>query len=143
VTGEYAGKDAELTKARGDMPTVYLFVNAEQWSRPMARYLKTLDQELDKGIAGADGAAAVAIWLTGDVNKYKEYLPKAQQSMQFQKTSLTVFDGEASGPAGWNVDIAAHLTVVVTRGGKETARFSYRSTNESDVPEAVKALAGK
>ena len=40
-------------------------------------------------------------------------------------------------------DIAATLTTVIVQGGKETGRFSYNSVNETDVPEAVKALQKK
>ena len=143
VTGEFAGKEVDVLAERKEKPTVYLFVSAENWTRPIARYIKALDGQLDKGIDGATGAEAVAIWLTADVAKSKEYLPLAQRSMQLSKTALAVFDGQPQGPDGWNVDIASHLTAVVVRDGKETARFKYQSTNDTDVPEVVEALGKK
>lgn len=143
VTGEHAGKEVDYTAERKTETTVILFVNAEQWSRPTARYLKTLDTQINKGIPGAEKAVVIAVWLTSEPAKIKEYLPKAQQSLDFSKTALTVFEGQVAGPDGWNADIAAQLTVVVVRDGEEKARFSYKSTNESDVPEVVKALEKK
>lgn len=143
VTGEHAGKEIEYTAERKAEKTVVIFVNAEQWARPVARYLKVLDTKLNDGIAGAEKAAVVAVWLTGEPEKIKEYLPKAQQSLNFSKTALTVFEGQVAGPDGWNADIAAQLTVVVIEDGKEQQRFSYKSTNEADVPELIKSLEKK
>jgi len=143
VTGEHAGKEVDYAAERKAGTTVVLFVNAEQWARPVARYLKTLDTQINKGIPGEEKAVVVAVWLTSDPAKIKEYLPKAQQSLDFSKTALTVFDGQVAGPDGWNADIAAQLTVVVVRDGEEKARFSYKSTNEADVPEVVQALGKK
>lgn len=143
VTGAHAGKELDVAAERKAGTTVVLFVNAEQWSRPVARYMKALDSELAKGVTGAEKAEAVAVWLTEDATQSKEYLPKAQMSLSLSKTDLVVFEGPKSGPEGWNVDIAAQLTTVILRDGKEVARFDYRSTNEQDVPEVVKALGKK
>jgi len=140
IAGELAGKDVDLTAERKGKTTVYLFVSAENWTRPLARYIKVLDTEVEKGIAGAKDVEVMAVWLTSDVAKSKEYLPKAQQSLSFTKTSLAIYDGPAQGPDGWNVDIASHLTAVVVRDDKEIARFKYQSTNDTDVPDVVKAL---
>jgi hypothetical protein len=143
VTGEHAGQELDYAAERKAGTTVVLFVNAEQWSRPVARYVKALDSELAKRVPGAEKTEAVAVWLTGDAAQSKDYLPKAQMSLNLSKTSLTVFEGPKSGPEGWNVDIAAQLTAVIIRDGQEVARFDYRSTNDQDVPEVVKALGTK
>ena len=66
AAGDRAGQEADLVAERKGEPAVYLFVRAESWDRPMARFLRTLDQELAGGIEGAEGASAVAIWLTDD-----------------------------------------------------------------------------
>lgn len=143
VTGEFAGKEVDYVAERKERVTVYLFVTGEHFGRPIGRYLKVLDGHLEKGIEGAKDAEAVAIWLTSDVAKSKEYMPVLQKSVNFGKTALTVFDGPAQGPDGWDIDVASHLTAVVVKGGKETARFKYQSTNDADVPEVVKALEKK
>ena len=143
VTGDHANKAVDYAAERKTGTTVVVFVSAEQWARPVARYLKVLDTELEKGVKGAEDAAVVAVWLTDDVGQSKDYLPKAQSSLSLTKSALTVFDGAKSGPEGWNVDIAAQLTAVVIRDGKEKGRFSYRSTNDQDVPEVLKALGEK
>jgi hypothetical protein len=140
VTGACEGKEVTLADKPEKAARVYLFVAADKWDRPIARYLRTLDGELVKGISGADGAEATAVWLTDDKEQSKEYLPRAQQSLQFSKTALAVFLGDKQGPEGWNLDEGAHLTTVIVRDGKVAASFAYRSTNETDVPEVVKAL---
>lgn len=140
ASGEFAGQEVDFVAERKGQTTVYLFVNAENWTRPVARFLKVLDGKLSDGIEGAKDAQAVAVWLTSDVAKEKEYLPRAQKSLNLGQTALAVFEGPPQGPEGWNVDVASHLTAVVVRGGKEIARFKYQSTNDTDVPDVVKAL---
>lgn len=140
VTGSQAGNTVEYVAERKEKPTVYLFVNAATWDRPIARYLKVLDTKIGDGIKGADDARVVAVWLTDDVGKAKEYLPKAQQSLNMARTDWTVFEGSKEGPTGWKIDTTDHLTAVVVRGGKEVARFAYKSTNDTDVPDVINTL---
>jgi hypothetical protein len=137
VTGPNAGREIDVPAERKDKPTVYLFVVADKWDRPMARFLKGLDEAARK--EGED-AAVVAVWLADDPGKAKEYLPVAQQSLQFQATALTCFTGGKAGPEGWGVNADAHLTAVVAGKGKVTAAFGHRSVNETDVPAVRDAL---
>src|SRR5262245_10572471 len=69
ATGDSAGQDVDFVAEQGDRPRVYLFIQAEHWNRPMARFVKTLDRELAQGIEGADEARSVAVWLTDDMDK--------------------------------------------------------------------------
>ena len=87
VTGPHADKELDYAADRRDKPTVYLFVVADKWDRPVARFLKRLDGELAKH----PDARAVAVWLTDDPDATKRYLPLAQQSLQFQATALTYY----------------------------------------------------
>jgi hypothetical protein len=141
TTGEKAGNEVDFVMERKDQPTVYLFVQAEHWERPTARFMRTLDEQIAKGIDGAPEAAVVAVWLTDDVGATKEYLPRAQGSLQFQKTALAVFEGQKTGPADWSINDQAFLTAVVVRGGMVVASLGFRSLNETDVPGVVKSLA--
>lgn len=143
VTGEFADKDVDYLQERKDKTTIYLFVSADKFDRPVARYLKTLDKAVTDAVEGTAGVEVVAVWLSEDVAKSKEYLPKAQQSLKFEHTALTVFPGATQGPEGWGIDTEAHLTTVVVKGKKVIASFGYRSTNETDVREVVKALKPK
>src|SRR5262245_35869174 len=72
VTGDDAGQDVDFAAKRADKPTVFLFIQADKWDRPVARFLATLDQELRKD---RQDVAVIAVWLTEDVEKSKEYLP--------------------------------------------------------------------
>lgn len=140
VTGDFAGKDVDFIKEKMDKTTVFLFVSASNWTRPVARYLKTLDDTLSKNPQGSEGVDVVAVWLTDAVDKAKDYLPKAQQSLKLQRTAFAVYPGATQGPNGWGIDTEAHLTTVIVQKGKVQASFGYRSTNETDVPEVLKVL---
>jgi hypothetical protein len=130
-TGQHKDKDVDYSAERKMKPTIYVFVDAGKWDRPMARFLKNLD----KGVQDADESAyIVAVWLTDSPEKTKSYLPVVQQSLNFEKTALTCFTREKSGPKDWNINSDARLTAVVTAKGKVVASVGYRSINETDVP---------
>jgi hypothetical protein len=142
ATGPHEGKEVDYAVDRKDKLTVYLFVQADKWDRPMARFVRKLDEAVQQ--QGGD-AYVVAVWVGNDPDKAKEYLPLAQKSLQLQATALTAFMGDKAGPKGWNVNDEAHLTVVVATKGKVAAVFGYRSVNEADVPGVRDSLkqAGK
>jgi hypothetical protein len=137
ATGLHKDEEADYAADRAGKPTVYLFIDAGKFDRPMNRFMKTLD-----GIVARDfeGANVVAVWLTSDVDKTKALLPRVQQSVQYEATALTLFPGAKGGPQGWAVNADAHLTAVVANKGKVTATFGYRSINETDVPRVKEAL---
>jgi hypothetical protein len=131
VTGEPKDKEVDYVGLRTDKPTVYVFVSAKDFSRPMFRFIKKLGEDLP------DQALVVAVWLSDDADKSKEYLPKISQ--YFQRTALAVFAGTA-GPKDWGINPDAHLTAVVVHKGRVARSFGYMSLNETDVPEVVEAL---
>jgi hypothetical protein len=136
ATGPNKEKDVDYAAERKDKPTVYLFIDAEKFDRPMNRFMKTLDGAVKKDF---EGAYVVAVWLTSDADKTKEFLPRVQQSVGYEATALTLFPDKA-GPKDWNVNADAHLTAVVANKGKVTATFAYQSLNETDVPKVKEAL---
>lgn len=131
VTGDPKDKDVDYTDLRKDRPTVYVFVSAKEFDRPMFRFIKKLDEDL------GDEALLVAVWLTDDADRSKEYLPKIAQN--FKAAALTVFAGTA-GPKDWGINADARLTAVVAHKGKVVKSFGYGSLNETDVPEVVASL---
>jgi hypothetical protein len=137
ATGPHRDKEVDYAADRHDKPTVYVFVNAEKFDRPMNRFLKALDGAVKKDFGGA---YVVAVWVRGDADKTKELLPRVQQSVQYEATALTLFACAREGPKGWNVNADAHLTAVVTNKGKVAATFGYRSVNETDAPKVKEAL---
>jgi hypothetical protein len=137
ATGPHEGKELDYAAERKDLPTIYLFVPADKWDRPMARFLRKLDEAMAK--EGKE-ASVVAVWLTDSQDKTREYLPRAQQSLQFQVTALTSYTGDKSGPNDWHLNGDAHLTVVVASRQKVAAVFAYRSVNETNVPMVYEAL---
>jgi hypothetical protein len=137
ATGASKDKDVDYVAERKNKPTVYVFIQADKWTRPMARFLRKLDEALPKE---NEDAYLVAVWLTDNVEKTKAYLPIAQRSLQFQNTALTCFTGEKSGPNGWGINADAHLTAVVANKGRVAKAFGYQSINETDVPAVQEAL---
>lgn len=136
VTGEFANQSVDFPAKREGKPTVYVFIPGEKWNRPTARLLKKLDQDLT---AASAEAVIVGVWLTADVAKTKEYLPRAQQSLQLEHSSLTAYEG-ATSPDHWNIDTEADATVVVTKGGKVTANFGFETADETLADGVIEAL---
>jgi hypothetical protein len=137
ATGAHKAKEVDYAADRKDKPTVYLFVNADKFDRPMNRFMKALDGAVKKDF---EGAYVVAVWVGGDADKTKELLPRVQQSVGYEVTALTLFAGAKEGPKGWNVNADAHLTAVVANKGKVMATFGYQSINETDAPKVKEAL---
>jgi hypothetical protein len=128
-------KDVDYAALRKDKPTVYIFVH--QFNRPTARFLRMLDEVVKNEFADA---YLVAVWLTEEVDKTKEYLPRVQESIKLESTAMTVFPGEKKGPEGWGLNDMAHLTVVVANKGKVAASIAIVSVNEKDVRPVRAAL---
>ena len=137
VSGDDAGKKITFTTTRKTKPTIYVFIRADKFDRPIARYLKVLDKALVE--LGKD-TQVVAVWITEDADKTREYLPKVQQSMKFEATTLAVYAEEKIGPNAWALNDRAHVTTIVTDGVKVKARFAEQSLNETNVPEVTAAL---
>ena len=135
VVGTDEGKEVDVAKVRADKPTVYVFVNAEKWSRPMARFLKAIDAK----VGDVKDGEAVAVWVGDDAAKSKEYLPKAQQSLKFGTTTLAV-SGVAE-PKGWALHADSHATAVVVVKGKVVKSFAFVSVNETDAKAVLAELA--
>ena len=137
AAGENVGKEIDIAEDRKGKPTVFVFVQADKWDRPVARFLRTLDVDLAKD---RTEVKIIAVWLTDDVMKSRDYLPKAQESLKLSQTTWSVHPGDKGGPAGWGINVDAHLTAIVVQDNKVTASFGYRSINETDVPAVIKEL---
>ncbi len=136
VTGPDQGRALDYAAARKDKVTVYVLIPADKFSRPMHRFLKGLGEAVQK--KDEDGLV-VAVWLTEDQAKTRAYLPKI--AGYYQSTALTYFPGARTGPAGWNINDLADVTVVVSRKGQVLASGGYNSVNETVVREVMKPLA--
>lgn len=138
VTGEKAGQELDYFVEREAKPTIYVFVHAERFDRPVGRYLK----KLDEAVKAHDGKASViAVWLTDDKEAAKTRLKAVQNSLQFGATTLAVYPSLKDLPDGWGLNADAHLTAVVVGDKKVTADFAYVSVNETAVREVAVELA--
>lgn len=136
ATGMHKDQTVDYAAERKERPTIYLLIQADKFDRPMNRFMKTLDQLIKKD---HPDVYAVAVWLTEDQEKTREFLPRVQQSVQYEATALTCF-GDRMGPKDWGVNADAHLTVVVADKGKVKAVFGFQSVNETDVKGVAKTL---
>lgn len=136
VSGPVENKEVDYAAERKDAPTVYLFVQSEHFSRPAFRFMKTLDGKL----IPAEQTLAIAVWLGDSTEKNKSYLERAKNSLAFEKTAVTLFDGPKSGPNGWGVNPDAHLTVVVASRGKVVKTLAFVTVNETDVASVEEAI---
>src|SRR4051812_4412909 len=73
ATGINKDRDVDYADLRKDKVTIYALVVADKFDRPMNRFLKTLDTEVQKDF---EGVYIVAVWLTDDLDKSKEFLPR-------------------------------------------------------------------
>jgi hypothetical protein len=137
VTGEPANQVVDIVAQRAAKPTLYCFVPKEKWSRPAARLLRQLDQSI--GGVAAEGAL-VAVWVTDDAAQSREYLPKAQQSLQLTKTAFAVYEEGPTGPAEWGINTDVDITIVAAKGGKVVKSFALVSPNETDAESVLAAL---
>jgi hypothetical protein len=143
VVGPIEDKEVDYAAERKDAPTVYLFVNAEKFDRPMARMMKKLDESVGEA---AEKGANVAVWIGGETDPTKQRLEAINKSLKFEKTALTVYTTDKAGPNGWGINTDAHLTVVVANKGKVVKSFAYTTVNETDaraVLAELKKAAGK
>jgi hypothetical protein len=137
VVGDEENKEIDAAKLRGKKPTIYLFVRADRLTRPIARAMRTLDQEADK--LGGE-IKLVAVWLTDNKEETKKFLPRAQQSLNFDATTLALHPDLTTGPEHWGINSDADLTVVVASDQKVVARFGFVSPNEKVAREVLAEL---
>ncbi|MCA9082170.1 MAG: hypothetical protein KDA58_16530 [Planctomycetaceae bacterium] len=137
VVGEVNGEKVDFVTRREQKPTLYLFVPAEKFSRPTARLIRTLDEKLTDTTASG---AIVAVWVTGNVDESKAYLPRAQMSLMLDETTWCVYEGDANGPNNWGLNSDADITVVAVVNGKVQQTWGFVSANETLADEVLKVL---
>ncbi len=135
VSGPVQGETLDYAARCKDGSTIYVFIQADKFSRPAHAFLRTLDQQADKQIKGS---LVVAVWLTDNQQKTKDYLPKI--TPYYANAAITYFPGEKAGPQNWFVNDQADVTVILAHKGQVVDRFGYNSINETVAPEVLKAF---
>jgi hypothetical protein len=136
VTGMHKDKEVDYVAERKDKPTIYLLIQADKFDRPMNKFMRELDKLIKKDF---EDTYMVAVWLTDNAERTKEFLPRVQQSVQYEATALTYF-ADKSGPKEWGINADAHVTIVVANKQKVAATFGFRTINDTDVPGVRDAL---
>jgi hypothetical protein len=138
--GDDAGKEVDFAAKRRGKSTVFVFVQADKWDRPMYRFLRTLDELLKKD---RTDVSVVAVWLSDDADKAKAYLARAEPTLKMLSQTTFGIHGSKNGPKVWNVNPDAHLTAVVVEGDKVSVSVGLTSVNETDAKDVVKKLNPK
>src|SRR5690349_5375975 len=107
VTGPQKDKELNYVAERKDKPTVYLFLR--EFDRPIARFMKILDTAI---VEDGGERMSIAVWIHGELEKNKEYLPRVQMSLKMEKTPMTTYLGDPTVP-GWEIHGDARLTAIV------------------------------
>jgi hypothetical protein len=133
-----AADAVDITKEHAEPVTVYMFLSADRFDRPVARVVKGLDAAVQKVQVQQPTAALVLVWVAPDANAAATRIGQIQGSLQLSG-EWTIFTG-GSSPDGWALSDKAAITVVVTNKEKVTARFGYDSVNETVLPDIEKSL---
>jgi hypothetical protein len=72
------------------------------------------------------------------VERFREHLPRVQQSLKLAMTTYTVWPGDPFGPAAWAINRDDHVTIITAKDGKVLGRYSFKSTNEGDAKQILK-----
>ncbi|OYW19868.1 MAG: hypothetical protein B7Z55_08125 [Planctomycetales bacterium 12-60-4] len=136
-----AADAADVLPEHAEHPTVYVFLSGERFDRPAARYLRGVDEAVQKLQRRDPLAGLVIVWLTPDPVAGAERVSRIQQSLRLQAGHWTVFPGAVTGPEGWSVNDAAIVTTVLANSREVSARFGYDSVNETSVPDLDRAIA--
>jgi hypothetical protein len=140
VAGAISGEEKDFAADRAEKPTIYYFIRSDAWDRPVGRLLSTLDERLAKE---KPEAQIFAVFLSDDVAATRDYLPRAQQSLKLSQTVWSVYPGEKSGPAEWNINARSNVTVVVANDKKILGSAGYGSVNETLAREILHHLDKK
>jgi hypothetical protein len=137
TTGEPKEKTLDYSDSRKEKPTIYVFIQGEHFSRPIAQFMRKLDEAMPDI---SEHAYVVTVLLSDNSDMWKDRLPKVDMSLMFKATALTVFTGEKSGPKDWGVNADAHVTAVVVNKAKVIQSFGYMSINATDAPAVIDEL---
>jgi hypothetical protein len=141
AAGDQADKEIDWTEGSKDKPTVFVFIHSGKWDRPVARFLKKLDERVNEVRQNKLPKAQVAVvWLTKEIDKGKEYLPRAQLSLKLQASSWNVFSGEAFDAQGWVLSGDSVVNVIIVKDNKVAWGRAYGLANDETVKPVFAAL---
>jgi hypothetical protein len=132
---------ADVVKEHAEHTTVYVFLPSTRFDRPAGRYIKTLDQAVQKLQVQSPTTSVVLVWMAEDADAAAMRVAQIQGSLQLLASTWTVWTGPtANGPDGWAIHDRAAVTAVTVGKQKVTARFGYDSVNDTVIPAVEAAL---
>lgn len=134
-----AGEPRDVLADHQEHPTVYLFLSAEKFDRPGAKYLRGVDEQIQKLQKRDPLAGLVIVWLTPDPEAGITRVSQIQGSLRLLAGKWTVF-GRESGPDDWGINEQATITTVISRGRDVGASLGYDVVDDADLPAFEAAL---
>jgi hypothetical protein len=132
IAGEQRGKEVNWKQESKDKPTIFIFIRSDKWDRPLARVLRLVDESVAQDRQNASPGAQVAlIWVTKDVDKAKEYLPRVQQSIKLQASNWNVFEGELYDVEGWVLSGDSTINVIIAKENKIAWGRAFQNVSDS------------
>jgi hypothetical protein len=135
-----AAEAADIVKERAENSTIYVFLPSTRFDRPAGRFIKNLDQAVQKLQVQSPTAGVVLVWMAEDADAGATRVSQIQGSLQLAASTWTVYAGPAPGPDGWVINDKAAVTAVTVAKQKVAARFGYDSVNDTVVPEVEASL---
>lgn len=143
IIGDHQDKTLDWSEESKNQPTFFVFVRSDKWDRPVARIIKDLDTAVNELRKEEPKVHICIIWISKDVEKAKEYLPRAQQSIKLQVSSWNHFIGEVYDITGWQLSGDGALNFVITKDGKTTWGKGYVNPNENIAGKVIQAFKAK
>lgn len=143
IVGDQADKEINWNETAKTKPHIIAFVRSDKWDRPVARVLKQLDDALITVRKDIPDVHLGIIWVSKDIERAKEYLPKVQQSIKLQASSWNHFNGEIYDTTGWQLSGDGALNIVIVKENKAAWGRSFSTMEESIVRKTISALKNK
>lgn len=143
IVGEQREKQLDMQADVKSHPALLIFVQSDKWDRPVARILRQLDDAMVEVRKTNAKARIEIVWISKDLDKAKEYLPKAAQSLKLQTSSWNCFPGDIYDAAGWQLSGDGALNLVIIKDGKVSWGRAYAAAREEIVKSTMNAFKAK
>jgi hypothetical protein len=131
VVGDKSGQEVDLRVETQDKPVIFIFIPSEKWDRPIARFLRQLDEAIQGDRQKDEPRGQIyLVWVTKDVEKAKEYLPRAQQSIKLQASTWNILRGEVYDAQDWALSGDSALNIIIAKKNKVAWGKAYASVND-------------
>ncbi len=132
--GPQADKEFRLIKDVEKKPTLVIFV--QKMTRPALRLMRPVDEFAAK----EEKLSKHFVFVTDDTDKTKEFLKRAEKSLNLQSPIGICLEGK-DGPPAYGLNDQVAMTIVIAKDGRVVANFALVDPNETDARKVNQAIA--